>query len=139
MEAIPQSLLAQKQITHVGSNPWVHFVTNRTPRPLEWVFEHFSVNQTSLTLSDCSHINGRKRAVKKPGCEECDRLWQSYSEAVFDYVKIDGQRKMAQLRHEVEAVGDLTKKVQWALARRDLALERFREHETTHPILATAK
>jgi hypothetical protein len=73
-----------------------------------------------------------------PDCQECDHLREEYGNAVFDYVRLDSLSKMAALRDEVEAVAELTKKVEVAVARRDLALQRFREHKTTHPLLATA-
>ena len=74
--------------------------------------------------------------LKRPDCQECQRLWQEYSDAVFDYVRLDGQLKMAALRDEVDAVEELRKSVVAAVARRDSAQGRFREHETTHPVKA---
>ena len=74
--------------------------------------------------------------LKKADCQECQRLWQEYSDAVFDYVRLDGQLKMAALRDEVDAVEELRKSAAAAVARRDSAQRRFREHETTHPVMA---
>jgi hypothetical protein len=74
--------------------------------------------------------------LKRPDCQECQRLWQEYSDAVFDYVRLDGQLKMAALRDEEDAVEELRKGAAAAVARRDSAQARFREHETTHPVRA---
>ncbi len=74
--------------------------------------------------------------LKRPDCQECQRLWQEYSDAVFDYVRLDSQLKMALLRDEVDAVEELKKGAAAAVARRDSAQRRFREHETTHLVKA---
>jgi hypothetical protein len=55
---------------------------------------------------------------------------------VFDYVRVDGQLKMTALGDEVDAVEELKKSAAAAVARRDSAQRRFREHESTHPVMA---
>jgi hypothetical protein len=74
--------------------------------------------------------------MRKPGCEECHRLREEYSNAVFAYVRLDSRMKMTALRDEVDE--DLTKNVETAAARRDSALQQFRDHEATHPLVAAA-
>jgi hypothetical protein len=76
--------------------------------------------------------------MSKPGCHECERRRWTYGDAVFDYVNLDSRLKMAILRDDSETVAELSKRVVAAQARRDAALQRFREHETSHPLVATA-
>ncbi len=76
--------------------------------------------------------------MREIACQECGRLREEYGNAVFDYVKLDNRIKMAALRDEVDAVAELAKRVEIAMVRRDLALERFREHKTSHPVMAAA-
>jgi hypothetical protein len=35
--------------------------------------------------------------MRVPGCDECGRLWQEYTDATFAFVKLDSQVKMAAL------------------------------------------
>jgi len=76
--------------------------------------------------------------MSKPSCDECERRRQAYGDAVFDYVKLDSRLKMAILRDDSETVTELSKRVAAAEMRRDAALRRFREHETSHPLVAAA-
>jgi hypothetical protein len=76
--------------------------------------------------------------MTKPDCDECDRLWEEYGTAVLALVRLDSRLKMVTLRNEVEAVAQLTRSVEAAVALRDLALQRFREHHATHPFAASA-
>jgi len=96
---------------------------------------YISERRTGLTIRLAHLFNGRRRM---PDCQECDYLREEYGNAVFDYVRLDSRMKMAVLRNEVEALAELTNRVEAAVARRDLALQRFREHKTTHPLVATA-
>jgi hypothetical protein len=38
--------------------------------------------------------------MRVPGCDECARLWHKYTDATFDFVRLDAQVKMAALRYE---------------------------------------
>lgn len=70
------------------------------------------------------------------GCEECERLWREYRDATFQYVKLDGQAKMAEMRNEVDT--KLQTELAAAGARRDLALEQSQQHEAMHVSRVTA-
>jgi hypothetical protein len=64
---------------------------------------------------------------------ECARLWEKYAEATFDFVKRDGQFKMASLRYEsLVVMARLNEGVAVAARRRDAALERVKQHEASH-------
>jgi hypothetical protein len=76
--------------------------------------------------------------MSKPGCDECERRRQAYGDAVFDNLNFDSRLKMAILRDDSESVAELSKRVALAEARRDSALQRFREHEMSHPLVAVA-
>lgn len=77
--------------------------------------------------------------MRMPDCQECDRLREQYGNAnVFEYVRLDSRLKMATLREEVVGVAELTKSVEAAVVRRDVALHNFQEHKTTHPLVASA-
>jgi hypothetical protein len=67
------------------------------------------------------------------GCEECARLWEKYAEATFDFVKRDGQFKMASLQYEsLVVMARLNEEVAVAAQRRDAALKCLRRHEASH-------
>jgi hypothetical protein len=68
--------------------------------------------------------------MRKNGCPECQRLWQEYSHATFEHVKIDGQKKMAELGRAGTA--ELSRAYDEATQRRDTAQRRMKEHEATH-------
>ena len=73
------------------------------------------------------------------GCDECARLWEKYTDATFDFVKLDAQLKMAALRYESLAVMVLIKEgVEAAAECRDAALERMKQHEATHQMRSAA-
>lgn len=76
--------------------------------------------------------------MRTPDCQECDRLREEYGNAVFEYVRLDSRLKMATLRKEIEGVAELTKSVEAAVVRRDVALHNFQEHKTTYPLVASA-
>jgi hypothetical protein len=67
------------------------------------------------------------------GCDECARLWEKYTDATFDFVRLDAQLKMAALRYESSVVmARLNEGVVVAARRRDAALARLKQHEGTH-------
>jgi hypothetical protein len=73
------------------------------------------------------------------GCEECARLWEKYSDATFDFVKLDAQVKMASLRYEsLVVMARFREAANDAAHRRDAALERLRQHEATHQMRSAA-
>ena len=68
--------------------------------------------------------------MRKPGCAECDRLWQDYSSATFEHVNIDSRKKIAELRHDDTA--ELSRAHDEATQKREDAQRRMKEHEATH-------
>ena len=68
--------------------------------------------------------------MRKPGCAECEQLFQKYSTAVFEHVKVDGRMKMAQLRPEVTV--KLSREHRTAAQKREEAQRWLKEHEATH-------
>ena len=68
--------------------------------------------------------------MRKPGCPECERLWQEYSDATFEHVKIDSRKKMAELGQDVSP--ELSRAHDEATQRREDAQRRMKEHEATH-------
>ena len=68
--------------------------------------------------------------MRRPGCAECEQLWQEYSAATFEHVKIDSQMKMAELAQDVTV--PLRREHQAAAQKREDAQRRMKEHEVTH-------
>jgi hypothetical protein len=68
--------------------------------------------------------------MRKPGCAECERLWQEYSAATFEHVKSDSRKKMAELVQDGTA--ELSRAHQEATEKRDTAQQRLKDHEATH-------
>ena len=72
-------------------------------------------------------------------CPECERLWEKYTDATFDFMRLDAQVKMAQLRQEsLEVIALLREGVEAAAQCRDAALERLKQHEATHQVRSAA-
>ena len=66
-------------------------------------------------------------------CEECALLWEKYSDATFDFVRLDSQVKMAALRYEsLMVMARLNEEVAVAAQRRDATLTRVKQHEASH-------
>jgi hypothetical protein len=77
--------------------------------------------------------------MRVPGCDECGRLWEKYTDATFDFVKLDAQVKMAALRYEsLVVMARLNEGVTVAARLRDAALERKKQHEATHQMRSAA-
>jgi hypothetical protein len=77
--------------------------------------------------------------MRVPGCDECARLWDKYTDATFDFVKLDAQVKMAALRYEsLDVMAQLKERGDAAVRRRDAALERLKQHEATHQTRSVA-
>ena len=77
--------------------------------------------------------------MRVPGCDECGRLWEKYTDATFDFVRLDAQVKMAALRYEsLEVMALLKERVDAATRRRDAALACLRQHEATHQTRSAA-
>ena len=73
------------------------------------------------------------------GCDECARLWEKYTDATFDFVRLDAQLKMAALRYESSLImARLTEGVVVAAQCRDAALECLKQHEATHQMRSAA-
>jgi hypothetical protein len=71
--------------------------------------------------------------MRIPGCEECARLWEKYTAATFDFVKLDSQVKMAALQYESSMVmARMDEEVVVVAQRRDTALKCLRQHEASH-------
>ena len=68
--------------------------------------------------------------MRKPGCAECERLWQDYSAATFEHVNIDSRKKVAELSYDVSP--ELSREHDEATQRREDAQRRMKEHEATH-------
>jgi hypothetical protein len=67
------------------------------------------------------------------GCEECALFWEKYSDATFDFVKLDSQVKLAALLYESPMVmARLNEEVDVVAQRRDAALKCLRQHEASH-------
>ena len=68
--------------------------------------------------------------MRKPGCSECEQLFQEYSAAVFEQVKVEGRMKMAQLRDDgTDALGRENETLR---KKREEAQRRLKEHEAAH-------
>ena len=73
------------------------------------------------------------------GCDECARLWEKYTDATFDFVKLDAQLKMAALRYEsLVEMARLSEGVEAAAQYRDAALECLRQHAVTYQMRSAA-
>jgi hypothetical protein len=68
--------------------------------------------------------------MRKPGCAECEQLWQEYSAATFEHIKIDSRMKMAELVQDGTA--ELGRAHDEATQNRAAAQRRIKEHEATH-------
>ena len=68
--------------------------------------------------------------MRKSGCAECKHLWEEYSAATFEHVKIDNRMKLAQVRQDVTVA--LSSRHEAATLKREDALRRLQKHETTH-------
>ena len=72
-------------------------------------------------------------------CPDCERLWEKYTDATFDFMRLDAQVKMAQLRQEsLEVMALLREGVEAAAQCRDAALEHLKQHEATHQVRSAA-
>ena len=72
-------------------------------------------------------------------CPECERLWEKYTDATFDFMRLDAQVKMAALRYESLAVMvRLREGVEAAAQCRDAALVHLKQHEATHQTRSAA-
>jgi hypothetical protein len=72
-------------------------------------------------------------------CSECERLWEKYTDATFDFMRLDAQVKMASLRYEsLVVMARLKEGVEAAAQCRDAALERLKQHEVTHQMRSAA-
>lgn len=78
--------------------------------------------------------------MRVPGCGECQRLWEEYTDATFALVKLDTQVKMATLRYEpLEIMALLKEGVEAATHRRNAALARLKQHEATHQTRSSSR
>jgi hypothetical protein len=77
--------------------------------------------------------------MRVPVCEECERLWEDYTDASFTFVRLDARAKMSQLRQEsLEVMALLREGVEAAAQCRDAALEHLKQHEATHQVRSAA-
>src|SRR5260370_31860618 len=75
----------------------------------------------------------RQLLMRVRECPECERLWEEYTDANFDFVKINRQTKMAKLRQEsLEVMGRLRERGESAAQGCDAALEPLKQHQATH-------
>ena len=62
-------------------------------------------------------------------CKECERLWHEYGEATREHIGLTGKRRIAHLRHDMEAESALDVMAQQAEAARSSARSAIQEHE----------
>ena len=66
---------------------------------------------TRTTLETGRHTMGEllgdKTLTPEEGCSECQRMWQRYVEATMRQIRIDAQRRVAQIRGDVSAVAGI--------------------------------
>jgi hypothetical protein len=65
-------------------------------------------------------------------CDECQRLWQEYSRATTDHIRLDSKLRLAALSYDQEGILVLTRQVEGAEEQREWAREAIRKHEATH-------
>jgi len=67
-------------------------------------------------------------------CDECQRLWNEYSDATMAHVRIQGKLELAELQHDLVAIERLRPGVERARQQRIAAREAIRLHgEAVHP------
>ena len=68
-------------------------------------------------------------------CAECQRLWQAYSAATTEHIRLESKLQIAALGHEDNVVVDLTPKVEEAALKRSAARDAIKKHEAEdHPL-----
>jgi hypothetical protein len=73
------------------------------------------------------------------GCDEWALFWDKYSDATFDFVRLDSQVKMVALLYESPMVmARLNEEAVVVAQRRDAALKSLRQHEASHLTRTTA-
>jgi hypothetical protein len=70
--------------------------------------------------------------MRLPVCAECDRLWREYANATIAHVKAENNLKTAALRHDTEAIIQITLVTEQAFSVRENLREAIREHEAIH-------
>ena len=68
--------------------------------------------------------------MRKPGCGECERLWEEYGAATFEHVNIDSRVKMADLRLDGSAA--LSCAHYAATQKREAAQQGVKEYEAAN-------
>jgi len=74
----------------------------------------------------------------KSECRECERPREAYTDAVFACVRFENQVRIAALPYGEGPSAELIRSVEAAVAHRNLALRKFQEYKTTHPLIASA-
>jgi hypothetical protein len=70
--------------------------------------------------------------MRDQSCPECNRLWRDYAFATNADIKLDGQVKMAALRHDPELSKQLAPASETAGQERELLRHQIKEHEASH-------
>jgi hypothetical protein len=70
--------------------------------------------------------------MRDQSCEECNRLWRDYGFATNADIKLDGQVKIAALRHDRELSAQLAPASQSATHERESLRQQIKTHEATH-------
>jgi len=65
------------------------------------------------------------------GCAECERLWQEYSRATSDHIRLEGKLKVAALSYDPDQVSTLSALVQRAAGERTAARDAVNSHTTS--------
>ena len=68
----------------------------------------------------------------KPGCVECEYLFQDLADATMSHVKVLEQSKMAAMEQNAANILKLEPQVVAASDRRDETRKLFKDHEATH-------
>ncbi len=62
-------------------------------------------------------------------CEECNKLWKTYEDAVFEHVRLNNRHKFANASGDPDATARIAKELELATARRTASREALLLHE----------
>jgi hypothetical protein len=71
-------------------------------------------------------------SMRDHNCSECNRLWREYACATHEDIKLDGQLKIAALRHDPGLYEQLAIGSKKAAQERESVWEQIKRHEATH-------
>jgi hypothetical protein len=76
-----------------------------------------------------------KAVMHDQSCAECIRLWREYALATNADIKLNGQLKLAALRHDPGLSEQLAPASNAATHQRELLRQQIKEHETSHELI----